>query len=322
MVGIRSLQKLLKTGVSAKSSPVPLIDELFALLKDWPECSRLALQLSVQTRTKRSSDLIRGLRNRLIAHSRSVVGYPEMPQSAVADHDQLAEALSAWLKRRLNNDTGAGKGGRASPLDLNWARWAAVCLMEEPLIVRTDGIYRLLEALCPKHPSFDPQEAESYFFSELGSLLGKDKPNAWKVAAGLKFAGGARSLGAAMRDQLRAARDTVTRQDARLDELDGTMRTLTDSFANATARIADLESQLLQKTQQVEQEKKERGLDKEHWETLSEQQLTRKMNEISERLIHEISEAKICLSDDAPNVRMALDRLRQMEKALAKMRGV
>ena len=100
------------------------------------------------------------------------------------------------------------------------------------------------------------------------------------------------------------------------------MRTLTDSFANATARIADLESQLLQKTQQVEQEKKERGLDKEHWETLSEQQLTRKMNEISERLIHEISEAKICLSDDAPNVRMALDRLRQMEKALAKMRGV
>jgi HPt (histidine-containing phosphotransfer) domain-containing protein len=319
-VGLRSLQKLLKGGVSAKSPLTPLVDELFALLRDWPECSRLALQLSVQTRTKRSSELIRSLRDRLIAHSRSVVGYPEAMRSAVADYDQLTTALTAWVRRQASNDAGTRNDKTADVVDLGWVRWAAVCLMEERLGVSTEGIYRLLEALCPRYPAFAAQEAESLFFSELGDLLGTDKTSSRKVAAGLRLAGGARSLGAEAHGQLRAARDTIGRQNARLDELEATVRALTDSLANATAQIADLSGRLLQKTQEVEHEKKERHLDKEHWDSLGEQQLTRKLNEISERLVHEISEAKLCLSDDAPNVRMALDRMRQMEKALAKVR--
>jgi hypothetical protein len=321
VAGLRSIQKLLKTGVTAKSSPILLIEELFTLLKDWPECSRLALQLSVRTRSKQPTDLIRGLRNRLIAHSRAIAGYPEPPKSSVADHEQLAEALNAWLKRRQTNDPGAGKEGKASPADLNWARWAAVCLMEEPLVVRTEGIYRLLETHCPKHPVLGPEEAEIVFFSEIGSLLGVDKLNAGRIAAGLKLAAGARTLGAATRGSLRAARETLGKQNARLDETEGVVKSLRGALADATARIADLEAQLLQKAEQIEQQKTERNLDREHLEVLAEQRLTRMMNDFAGRLAHEIGEARICLDGDEPNVSMTLDRLRQMERILAKMRS-
>src|SRR5262249_14525888 len=150
------------------------------LLKDWPACSRLALQLSVQTRARRSSDLVRGLRNRLIAHSRSVVEYPSAPSST--DQDQLGQTVGAWLERRLGDIRVAGKKGKANTPDLDWARWAAVCLMEDPLIVRTEGIYRLLEAFCLRHPGSDMGEAEALFFREVGRLLDGEKANTQRLA--------------------------------------------------------------------------------------------------------------------------------------------
>jgi len=45
------------------------------------------------------------------------------------------------------------------------------------------------------------------------------------------------------------------------------------------------------------------------------------MNDFAGRLAHEIGEARICLDGDEPNVSMTLDRLRQMERILAKMRS-
>src|SRR5438552_6783288 len=39
--------------------------------------------------------------------------------------------------------------------------------------------------------------------------------------------------------------------------------------------------------------------------------------EITGRLAHEIKEARLCLGDESPNIRMALDRLKQMEKWLS-----
>src|SRR5262249_16760882 len=134
VAGLKSLQKLLKAGVSGKSSLEPLINDLFVLLKDWPESSRLALHLSVQTRPKRSSDLIRSLRNRLITHSRSIVGCPGSAETE-ADVGQLSKVVDAWLERYLSTRPSAGKDEKATPSDLNWARWGAVCLMEESLIV-------------------------------------------------------------------------------------------------------------------------------------------------------------------------------------------
>src|SRR6478609_7001036 len=41
--GVKALQKILKAGVNAKTALGPLLNDLFALLCNWPDSSRLAL---------------------------------------------------------------------------------------------------------------------------------------------------------------------------------------------------------------------------------------------------------------------------------------
>jgi hypothetical protein len=87
------------------------------------------------------------------------------------------------------------------------------------------------------------------------------------------------------------------------------------------SRIVELEDQLQKARKEIEKQKIERTLDKEHLEVLAKQQLARSINKMVDRLSHEIAEARVCL-DDPPNIRMTLDRLQNMERFLNKMRKV
>jgi hypothetical protein len=110
-----------------------------------------------------------------------------------------------------------------------------------------------------------------------------------------------------------------TEQSRTLD-LRTSVKSLDEQLRGANARIAELDALLRQKSDEVEKEKHERRLDEEHWHTRSEQRLIKMTNSIATRLSHEIREAKLCLEGDSPNLPWALDRLAQMEEALAKLR--
>lgn len=311
------VMKILKAGYNAK----PLshdIDAIFSLLKDWPGSNRLAIQLSVQTRKKRQPELIRFLRNRLLSYSRDHVVYP-VADERTTSYELRRETLLGWIERN-GNPSAAHDKPTVALLDLEWTRWAIVCLMEEPLLVRTEWLYAILDAFGTTSKEGDAEVEGSGFLLEIGNLFGSEKLTIQKVVAGRKLASAARDSDRIARRELAGARSTIEDQDSRIVGLTEHNESLDGSLSAARERIAELEGSLTAKARDVEQEKEERAKDQRHWDAQSERSLVRLANEISDRLAHEIKEARLCLGDESPNIRMAMDRLKRMEKFLSNLR--
>ena len=159
------------------------------------------------------------------------------------------------------------------------------------------------------------------FLFEVGNLFASMKLPIQKVVAWRKFASAARQSDRIARGELAGARSIIEGQDSRISDLNGRLEDLERKLSSALARISELEGSIEEKTREVDREKEERNLDQQHWEVVSDQRLVRQANEVSGRLAHEIKEARLCLGDESPNIRMALERLKQMEKWLLKLRA-
>jgi hypothetical protein len=311
---LSNVLKLLKAGYKGKVVQ-PDVEAVFRILREFPECSRLALRLSVNARRRRPPELTRFILSRLMSHARLVIGFPDKP--ATESQDQRRAALLGWLDTSCADNR---KQQERKCSDLEWARWALMLLMEEPLLVRTDPIYAVLER-CAGQPWQSAGAAEDYgFFTEIEKLIGAEKINNHRIAAGLKLTVGARSCGARLGEELSAADLALKTEETRAAEAGDSIRLLEAKLLAMSSRVAELEDLIRQKTDEIEKEKRERGLDEEHLLMQAEQRLVKMANEISGRLFHEIQEAKLCLAGDSPNFQMALDRLAEMEEALRKLR--
>jgi hypothetical protein len=309
------LLRVIKAGYKGKPTPSDF-DAVVSVLKECSENSFLALSILVAAQSKKPPELIRSLRTRLTSHARMAVGYPA--RSDTESQDQRRDILLNWLAARAAKD----KQGEQGSSFFDWARWALISLIDEPLLVRTDPIYALLERLAGKlwHPG--AVEASDRFVQQVAKLIGAEKINSHRIASGLTLAIGARACGERLRDELVTAESSLRAEQSRAFDLSTAVKGLDEQLQAANARIAGLEELLRQKSDEVEKEKQERGLDEEHWRTQTEQRLIKMANGISARLSHEIREAKLCLEGDSPNLQMALDRLAQMEEALARLREI
>jgi hypothetical protein len=305
---LSQLVKLLKAGYDTSPTPEH-VNRLFSRIENWPEASRLALILSVETRIKRSPEVMRFLRNRLIDSTSNDVA-----------HDQRTATLVATIQRQILPELPNGKKP-VPAIDLTWARWALVSLMEEPDVsARAEGIYTVLDVLSNQDVETSLSEQESKFFVEINSHLSTDKTNLNKLRAALRMAGVARYLGQRMRDDLRRASSSLNEMTARFDESTRKAAALQESLAIANQRIGDLERISEAKDREVLEQQTERERDRNHWQEICEQRLTKQANSIKSRLAHEVKEARMALNDEAPDIRMALDRLNNIEKALEKLK--
>lgn len=313
---VNSVLGVLKAGFNGKPTPSE-IEHVFGVLKENSECSRLAFRVYISARAKRPPDVIRLLRGRVISHAQAVVKYPEKSCDETSQ-DVRRDTLLAWINASTfgKPNTDPHESG-----NLDWARWTLLSLMEEHLLVRTDPIYAVLDHFNAKPSHLDGAQIDDAFFIELERLVGAPKVNPQRIVASLALASGARSSGRRLRQELFDAESALTTQKARCHDLQTALKSVEEQLQFATSRITELEHFLHAKSEELITEKRERGLDEEHWRDLTEQRLTKLASAVSVRLSHEISEAKLCLSGDTPNLQMAMDRLEQMEEALRNLRG-
>ncbi|MBS0264830.1 MAG: hypothetical protein JSS02_23040, partial [Planctomycetes bacterium] len=81
-------------------------------------------------------------------------------------------------------------------------------------------------------------------------------------------------------------------------------------------RAQDLEQEVLNSRQELEREREERHLGEQHFESQQRLQLAKQAHEFTSRVTHEMREAKYCLTEGAPNIEMAVNRLDQISKWL------
>jgi hypothetical protein len=317
---LSQLVKLLKRGYDTSPTPEH-VNSLFSSIENWPEASRLALILSVETRITRSPEVMRFLRNRLIDLSHKTTGLQPVPHpSNDVAHDQRTATLVASIQRQILPELPNGKKP-VPAIDLTWARWALVSLMEEPDVsARAEGIYTVLDVLIDQDVETSLSEQESKLFVEINYHLSTEKPNLNKLRAALRMAGVARFSEKRMREDLIRASSSLREMTARFDESTRKATTLQESLAIANQKIGDLERTSESKEGEVLEQKTERERDRDHWQEICEQRLTKQASSIKSRLAHEVKEARMALDDETPNIRMALDRLNNIEKALEKLK--
>lgn len=320
---VARILKLLKIGYSDKLLPHHL-DQLLNLIQPWPECSRLAIALYVETMTKRPSELMKAIRNRLLTFAHSTVGYPFPPDgpsdSQVSDRE---EKLLTWLDDQFKDaNPKEGLDSLARPLSvIDRARWLLLTLVQEAdASVRYGAIYKLFDHLIGGPKTGDPHLQEAGFVAEFGGLLSAEKPNLQRVRAALRASSAARTTEERYRTELCRTLATLGASRERSAELSRLNSELEGEVQELRRRLLDLEATCRRKEDDLKELHQERLLDQEHWQAQCELRLSKLTGSVRSRLGHEVSEVKISLSQDPPSVRMALDRLARIEKALERLK--
>ena len=312
--------KLLRTGYSNRLTPDHL-NRLFELLQSWPEYSRLALDLYIETRKKRSSELMRSLRNRLLTHAKVTTNYPGGADGQDGrGEEERAQALIDWIMVQLGH-SGSESGSKRVAVDLPRIRWILLSIMEEPTaVVRYAAIHGLLDHLSGSSPNGEAPHADLEFVSEIGALFSVEKLNLQRVRAAVRAAGASRLIEQQCRSELGRAKALLNEERERSDKLGQAASDLERQLHESRTRLAELERLCEQKERELEELRHERLLDQEHLQDQCDQRLNKLVGSIRMRMGHEINEAKISLSQVTPNVRMALDRLGRIEKALERLK--
>lgn len=317
---IARLMKLLKTGYSTRPTPDHL-NQLFNLLQPWPECSRLALNLYIETRKKRSSELMRFIRNRLLAHAQVTIKYPGATNGQEsASQESRAESLLTWIDGQVSHVVPENQSEHR-PFDLPRMRWLLLSLMEEPAgPVRYAGIYGLLDRLAKRKSTSEGLQGELEFVSEIGGLFSTEKLNLQRVRSALRAADAARTIEQQCREELRRAKTLLDDNQRRSDNLSQVASDLERQLQESQRRLSEVEKLCDGKDRELAEQKNERQLDQEHWQEQCVQRLNKQASSIKTRLGHEISEAKLSLSQETPNVRFALIHLNNIDKALERLK--
>ena len=294
--------------------------QVFSILKCWSQFGQFALRLSSVLKQKRKSHKIASsLQKRLVWHAREITEFPKANEHSQS-REQRHSQLMTWIGRTTPETSPPTTEVALNEHD--WACWALVCLMEEPWSIRTEGFFLILERFSEQgQAQKTEEESDAELFFELGSIFGARKVPQKKISDGMKLISAARYLEQYTRDELHAANLTIDAKDSRVGELVKEVRELTTAIATADETITTLNQLVAQKILKIDQAKEERRQYQEHAELLNEQRSAKKTSEMSSRVAHEISEARHCLNEETPNVRMALDRLNRMEKWLEKFKG-
>jgi len=304
------------TGKSDSDHPT----QVLSIVKSWPQCGQFALRLSSVLKQKRKPHKIASsLQKRLVWHAREVTAFPKADEPNQSSEKRLSQ-LNTWVTRTSQETSPPTTGVALNEHD--WACWALVCLMEEPWSLRTEGFFLILERFSEQGQARkSDEESDAELIVEIGSIFGARKVPQKKIIDGIKLISAARSLERYTREELHAANLTIDAKDSRLGELAKEVQELKTAIATADEKITTLNQLVAQKIVEIDQEKEERRQSQQHAELLNEQRSAKKTSELSSRVAHEISEARHCLNEETPNVRMALDRLNRMEKWLEKFKG-
>jgi chromosome segregation ATPase len=159
------------------------------------------------------------------------------------------------------------------------------------------------------------------FFAEIGRLFSSPKTNPNKILTGLRLASRARREAEEKRTETARLRCAHALEIEKSNGLHQQILTLQDEIDRLKRRVDDLEQLVAANDASIADSRTQyKNLD-HHWRETCQLQLAKQAHSIRSELSHEVQEARLSLDRPGPNVDMALDRIRRMEKALSKLGG-
>ncbi len=310
---VTPVKKFLRLGFKGPNLP-QRVEEISGVLLEWPHVSELAVELCLPHGPLQKTELMRLLRPHFQCYARNRTAFP----ASNSDVERRANQLFEWVA------DGATLSSHASEADkrerLNRVRWMFVCLVAEPHADSQPAIYHLLELHSDCGLDFGARDVAQESLAVMAAYLrGQDKSPA-KLVAALRFTAAALHVERHRREAAAASERALNQERAQTALLQRELSEAHHSMSEISTRCALLEQEFASKSAELEIQIRERQLDEEHSKVISHQQLSKVVEEIIRRVSHDLSEAKICLQQEQPNISMAVDRLVRTENWISKRR--
>ncbi|MFZ1932247.1 MAG: hypothetical protein WCB27_22050 [Thermoguttaceae bacterium] len=293
------------------------VEAVLQLLAKYPSLDRLGVRLMADG-SKRGGMLIIAIRNRLRSQFAVDIGFPQSQSGSVQEGDRWS-LLTDWIKA---GDTKKQQPNSHRYSD-EWLRKAFVCLASESdQSLRIGAVNRLLYAIARRSVR-DGGKAfctdSLSFLREASKLLSSKKISASKIVSSLHFAH-------PLEHECQEGRHTVSETLREKEEVVSKLKGVEVQNLHLTAQLNDtqtrgqeLERRLDEVESQLQRERDRLSELEKHWERESEQRLARQRHTVCSKMLHDLQEARLSLDRDAPNISMALNRIRQMEDTLHKL---
>jgi hypothetical protein len=314
-VTISSIAKMLKKGFDGDVSKVR-VDNIYAILMKIIN-SRFLMMKMVQdvgcgkNKAKLVLDLVQNARRRFAKESNFPFDKNVSLTAQFNDPDRK-KALESWVLGNMKKDD--------PPIE--WIQAATAALLHKDMIEDDVEIVRLIanEISTQRKPKIvKAKNSNSLLACELSNIILQQKFNKARL---VKFTDITRLLDERSNSLKKELLD-IKRNN---DEIAETNSGLKTELARVVAEIEVIgtENELLKKemyrVNNLFEEEKIKNKDLEvHWKTKLDQNLSGSQHELKNKLNHEISEAKLCISGETPNSAMALRRLAQMEQILERI---
>ncbi len=324
--GLPEVRRILNRGFIEKQNS-HLVAQVAEILKAYPAADRWAALAAVAEIAGKLKRFQQQLLAEVRSHFARQIGFYELD----VDGPGFKQRIEDWFlhsaprrKSQPQQDAPAAPPTSAEPLPQpstrempfdSWLRWAFVCVLSKSSAERRmEGVLTLME-LWARNANKNIRESqhESEWYRFIASVLGAEKPKSSRMAPVLNALHPLRNhLTGVLNRELTLCRDLAATRDevaAQKQAEAAARRDLTDAQATIEEQIAQggkLKQHL------ADAEERYRLLD-DHWKRSSATNLARKIGGLRQEMGHEVQEAILSLGRDAPNVGMALNRLRRLE---------
>ena len=310
---VTNVIQILKTGFNEKPN-LENLKEVSELIDKWPAQSSLAVQLSLANRFSKLKGYTRQVNYFLYTKYVRLTGFPIGSTTGVKRTEIVVEwlhnslAATPRISINLKGDDMINHGGAINNTQL-WLRALLVCILGEKdkqLLRECAYIFgsERLGAYSQKGHSRLNSDRELY--KMIVNLINNPKPAHFNIALYLQEAR-LKLLNhlEAIQGQLEENRIRANQAEVQVNDMTNQLKTAENLKLEHIERIKSLEKQIANEKQRYE------NLDK-HWEDICSTELGKLKGSVRTSISHEVSEMRLCLEREEPNVEMALGRINNL----------
>jgi len=318
---IAQVFNLVKKGFSGELNREQ-VDQVFELLRDWKLVDMLALKLINEEVNGKLKDFAQQLARKIRFYFIQELKYPLPANSASVSSDEISD----WIKniyrsfpfKTAKNSTVTTETGESLPAAYSpdkYLRMAFVCLSNN---FRDDFTIESIDLLLTEHlvKSGKKFRVSKFSFINLVNKSLNTKSLSSAIENILLSSAPFKEISVRIKESENELWRKYQSLQADFKQLETTENSLRNQLDETNRKNEEISTQLKDKTQALEEWKKENKDLDQHWREVAKEKLTKQANDINRKLKSEITEIKLSLEDQPPDVEVALLLLQRIEKIL------
>ena len=320
---LTSIREQLRRGIEFPIS-TDHVEETCRIIKEYPDSDLLYFSIVCDAEFGRaSSPLLKRVASNIVRETRIKTEYP-VAIGVEASNDQTTPVIHHWLEKLKQPPTTSDH----AELDASTARSALICLLpdiERPFFpeVALEILRSCIRRTLPKKSRQSTQNDPLIVFAKtIASYLEVRSPQETVIRSLMVVTNSLRTTNEKLSIEVERSARALRSAGYDMDQLKSNIAHLKQSCLQKDNEIRSLQDQLNGVHKHLLQEKERYHAAEEYWQDASIRRRNETVYKIKSYLDHEIQEMQHCLDRESPNIRMAIDRINNIDRFLTSLENI